>query len=315
MEGLAPPAGAMTAAEWYLRVDLRTAAGRGRVHLQAGDCAAELSTGDVATAILGPLRRLPDSVTVRLDPSGLDRRLERLVQGFAAAAEDLADTAADLVLSVRGGHPDLAGAVTRVWLPADLARIGAEPVAFTDAVGEHRLTGSIRAAGPAYQVRLDEVSPGEEVLVLAGLVDLAARDPRRRVRVTLAGGRIGHDFGPVRVPRGYGALALPVAVYRHRDDTAESRAELLAAFRRSAEVETRSWCDQVAEAVVERAGPVWRLGAIEVRAFATTGPSVATVAVAEPDRWFAPGDALDVPLDPAPEWRDPNNPSAERNIR
>ena len=313
MEGPAPPAGAVMTAEWYLRVDLRTAAGRGRIHVRAGDCVAELSTGDVATAIVGPLRQLPDGVTVRLDSSELDRRLDQLVAGFADAAADLADTAADLVLSVRGGHPDLAGAATRVWLPADLARIGTEPVAFTDAVGEHRLTGTIRAAGPAYQVRLDELTPGDDVLVLAGLVDLAARDPRRRIQVTQTGR--GHDFGPVLVPQGYGALALPVAVYRHRDDTAESRAELLAAFRRSAEVETRSWCDQVAEAVAELAGPVWRLGAIEVQAFATAGPSVATVAVAEPDRWFAPGDAVDVPLDPAPQWRDPTGPSAQRNIR
>lgn len=302
--------------EWYLRVELRTAAGRGRVLVEGGGAVAGLTATGDAAAILGPLPRLPDAVTVRLDRAELDDRLAAIVTGLAGAATDLADTAADLVLSVRGGHPDLAGAATRVWGPADLAGIGADPVPFTDQVGRYRLTGTIRAAaGPAYEVRLDGLTPGDDVFVLAGLIDPAARDPRRRVRVTLAGGRIEHQFDPVMVPGGYGVLALPVAVYRHRDDTAASRDELLAAFRRSAEVETRSWCDQFAEAAAELGRPVWRLGAIQVQAFTRAGPdgSVATVAVAAPDRWFAPGDLLDVQLDPAPSWRDPNSPSAERN--
>ncbi|WP_130412168.1 hypothetical protein [Xylanimonas ulmi] len=343
-----PPSGRGSDWDWYLRLQIRTSSetdsgtnGSVKVHADgqtflldyAKNSQAiveynDFSTGDVQSYVVGPLRRLPSSITFEVEGNDVGDILGVIWDGFVGALETVVDAVGDLLLTLIGGHADHVATRKLLWGPDELAGIGPEPRPFSvfldgDSEGQYNVYGTIRR-GPddglphrhhRYVVRLDELEcweesflhlgqgASEEPFLLAALVNLADPDPQTRVNAFRTqpypgvGRRdrvaIGHEFTAV-VPDAVGMLALPMSVWESDHETAAERDRILREFAGHTEQDTRSWSDRLIETVGATFGSDWKLGGLRAFAF-TRAPFGSRAATVYPP----PGDA-----EPIERWVD-----------
>ncbi len=286
----------------------------------------DFEAGDDEAYVVGPFSSVPASLALENRSAGAGEVLSSLGHAFVGAVESLIETVGDVLLSIIAGHADLVGNSRRLWTAEELAGIGAAPQPFTVTVrggeeGEFRVHGSIRRtqdigdSWAEYAVRLDTLhcvkesrwdrgSSSDEPFVLALLVPLPGDVQRYRTEpysnVDSGESRgIGHEFAPVRVPKRYGMLSLPISVMEHDDESRSARDKLLNDFANTAEAKTgetrRDFLTTLGAAVAED----WKLESLEVYAFARGGTARAGTAFnGTVNRWIRGKERAEFALNP-----------------
>lgn len=290
----------------------------------------DFEAGDVTAYMVGPFQGLPPAVTLENRSANAGEVLVALGQTFVSAIEDVITASAAFLLSLIGGHADLVKTNKRIWSPAELSQIGYGGTPFECSLeggdeGHYVVHGTIsrtaEGAGTSsaenwieYSVRLDRLeckreskfdrfSSSDEPFVLALLVPLpGAVQPFRTepfMDVDTGESRtIDHVFAPVRVPRDYGMLSLPITVLESDDESRSARDDLLNTFADTVRAET----DQQQRAFTTTLGAAiaadWKLAHLEVYAF-TCGRQLRTGTVFDGavDRWIKGGDRATFTLD------------------
>ncbi len=303
--------------QFFLRVRLKTAsqAGSGTdadIYLEAGGqkflldympranpilAVNDFEAGDDMVYVVGPLARLPETITLRNDAATGWDVVESLGRAFVDGVEWAVSNARTFLLSLIGGNADHVATSKKVWTAEELAGIGtggSEFSVYLNGGGEGKYTvyGSIRKVREGsdatsewaeYQVRLDRLycnaeskwdrgSNSDEPFVLALLVPLPGNVQKHRAGPyddvdDKESRNIGHVFQTVRLPKGSGMLSLALSLWESDDESASDRDKLLDKFAGETDEKTgvprRGFLDTLGAAIAAD----WRLAHIEVYAF------------------------------------------------
>lgn len=349
-----PPRAGDSPWDWYLRLQIRTSSTtdsgtNGEVsvrapgydwerldHSKLSSAAVEyndFSTGDVQTFVVGPYKRMPDSLTFRVEGADAGNVLGVIWDGFVGAVKSVIDSLGDLFLAIIGGGEDHVTRMTLQWSPEQLAGIGYEPVPFTafldgDDEGQYNVFGSITRSHDVaphrrivYDVRIDTLHCHEESVMDGLFTD--SDEPVLMVAVINPAERVGGDrvqafrTSPrpmdkgdrqpldrtfkVQVPDGSGMLAIALSIYEHDSESLAQRERLFNEFIGATEEETQSWSDRFVETVGALFGSDWKLGGLRALAF-NRAPSDARSAVVcdarHIEHWIDAGSSYQIALTP-----------------
>ncbi len=316
-----PPFRAAGDEQFYLRVRLKTASQTGAgtdadIILEADGkrflldympranpvlAVNDFEAGDDMVYVVGPLARLPDTITLRNDAATGWDVVRSLGESFIRGVESVLSNARTFLLSLIGGNADHVATNKKTWTAEELAQIGSAPSEFAISLngggeGKYTVYGSIRRVGEGtsaygdwaeYRVSLDRLycnsesewdrgSDSDEPFVLALLVPLPGQVKKHRAGPyndvdSKESRNINHTFQTVRVPKDAGMLSVALSLWESDDESASDRDKLLSMFAgetdRATDVPRRGFLDTLGAAIAAD----WRLAEIEVYAFTRAG--------------------------------------------
>jgi hypothetical protein len=297
----------------------------------------DFEMGDEMVYVAGPFSKMPSSISFKNDSADTGQILESLGRAFAEKWKGIKSTA----LSVIAGHADKIGTNKQVWFANDLAQIPASGKTFAVPIdgkdeGSYTVHGTIRrtAQSPGndhqdwaeYEIKFtqlecvreskwDRGSNSDEPFVMALVNPLPGAAQRFRTEpfsdVDKGETRAMDQTFTVRVPKRYGVISIPLAVFESDDEGKGERDELLKKFADDIEDETDADERGFLTALGTAVAADWKIAALKVDAWSRGGGTVkvgtvfgarnadGTFGLKTVDKWVDGGKTVSLPMDVA----------------